>query len=58
MLEAAKGLPDLLRARREAMEARWRGEMAARNGRLMAKEKREGAGGLSGPAICVHHGSW
>jgi hypothetical protein len=29
MLEAAKGLPDLLKARREAMEARWRGEMAS-----------------------------
>jgi hypothetical protein len=26
MLEAARGLPDLLKARREAMEARWRGE--------------------------------
>jgi hypothetical protein len=25
MLEAARGLPDLLKARREAMEARWRG---------------------------------
>jgi len=24
MLEAARGLPDLLKARREAMEARWR----------------------------------
>jgi hypothetical protein len=32
MLEAAKALPDLLKARREAMEARWRGEMAARWG--------------------------
>jgi hypothetical protein len=32
MLEAARGLPDLLKARREAMEARWRGEMAARMG--------------------------
>jgi hypothetical protein len=31
MLEAARGLPDLLRARREAMEARWRGEVAARH---------------------------
>ena len=31
MLEAAKGLPDLLKARREALEARWRGEMAARH---------------------------
>jgi hypothetical protein len=30
MLEAAKGLPDLLKARREAMEARWQGEMAAK----------------------------
>jgi hypothetical protein len=30
MLEAARGLPDLLKARREAMEARWRGAMAAR----------------------------
>ena len=30
MLEAARGLPDLLKARREAMEARWRGEIAAR----------------------------
>jgi hypothetical protein len=30
MLEAARGLPDLLKARREAPEARWRGEMAAR----------------------------
>jgi hypothetical protein len=30
MLEAARGLPDLLAARREAMEARWRGEIAAR----------------------------
>ena len=27
------GLPDLLKARREAMEARWRGEVAARSGR-------------------------
>jgi hypothetical protein len=32
MLEAARGLPDLLKARREAMEARWRGEMTARGG--------------------------
>ena len=32
MLETAKGLPDLLKARREAMEARWRVEMAARLG--------------------------
>ena len=32
MLEAAKGLPDLLKARREAMEARWRAAMAARSG--------------------------
>ena len=32
MLEAARGLPDLLKARREATEARWRGEMAARLG--------------------------
>jgi hypothetical protein len=31
MLEAARGLPDLLKARREAMEARWKGEMAARH---------------------------
>jgi hypothetical protein len=31
MLEAARGLPDLLKARREAMEARWRGEMVARH---------------------------
>jgi len=30
MLEAARGLPDLLKARREAMEARWRNEIAAR----------------------------
>jgi hypothetical protein len=30
MLEAARGLPDLLKARREAMEARWRSELAAR----------------------------
>jgi len=30
MLEAARGLPDLLKARREVMEARWRDEMAAR----------------------------
>jgi hypothetical protein len=30
MLETAHGLPDLLRARREAMEARWRAAMAAR----------------------------
>jgi hypothetical protein len=30
MLEAARALPDLLKARREAMEARWRGETAAR----------------------------
>ena len=27
MMEAAKGLPDLLKARRDAMEARWRGLM-------------------------------
>jgi hypothetical protein len=32
MLEVARGLPDLLQARREAMEARWRGEVAARMG--------------------------
>ena len=32
MLEAARGLPDLLKACREAMEARWRGEVAARMG--------------------------
>jgi len=32
MLEAASRLPDLLKARREAMKARWRGEMAARSG--------------------------
>jgi hypothetical protein len=32
MLEAARALPDLLKARREAMEARWRGETAARMG--------------------------
>ena len=31
MLEAARGLPDLLKARREALEARWRGELAARH---------------------------
>jgi hypothetical protein len=31
MLEAARGLPDLLKARREALEARWRGEMVARH---------------------------
>ena len=31
MLEAARGLPDLLKARREAMEARWRGEMVVRH---------------------------
>jgi len=30
MLEAARGLADLLKARREAMEARWRAAMAAR----------------------------
>ena len=30
MLEAARGLPDLLKARREALEARWRSEMATR----------------------------
>jgi hypothetical protein len=30
MLEADRGLPDLLKARREAMEARWKGEMAVR----------------------------
>jgi hypothetical protein len=30
MLEAARGLPDLLKARREAMEARWRAAVAAR----------------------------
>jgi hypothetical protein len=30
MLEAARGLPDLLKARREAMEARWRAAMATR----------------------------
>jgi hypothetical protein len=32
MLEAARGLPDLLAARREAMEARWREAVAARTG--------------------------
>ena len=31
MLEAARGLPDLLKARREVMEARWRGKMAVRS---------------------------
>jgi hypothetical protein len=30
MLEAARGLPDLLKARREALEARWRDELATR----------------------------
>jgi hypothetical protein len=30
MLEAARGLPGLLKARREALEARWKGELAAR----------------------------
>jgi hypothetical protein len=30
MLEAARGLPDLLKARRETLEARWRAAMAAR----------------------------
>ena len=30
ILEAAKGLPDLLKARREAMEAQWRAAMTAR----------------------------
>jgi hypothetical protein len=30
MLETAKGLPDLLKARREALEARWRGLAEAR----------------------------
>jgi hypothetical protein len=30
MLEAAKGLPDLLKARWEANEARWKATMAAR----------------------------
>jgi len=33
MLEAARGLPDLLKARREAMEAHWR----ARYGILAAE---------------------
>jgi hypothetical protein len=28
MLEATRGLPDLPKARRDALEARWRGEMA------------------------------
>ena len=32
MLEAARGLPDLLKARREAMEARWKAATAARSG--------------------------
>jgi hypothetical protein len=32
MLEAARGLPDLLKARREAMEARWRAPAAVRSG--------------------------
>jgi hypothetical protein len=31
MLEAAQTLPDLLKARRETMEAKWRDEMAARH---------------------------
>ena len=31
MLEAAKALPDLLKARREAMEARWKAAMTARH---------------------------
>jgi hypothetical protein len=30
IMEATRGLPDLLKARREAMEARWRAAMAAR----------------------------
>jgi hypothetical protein len=30
ILEAAKGLPDLLKARREALEAQWRAAMTAR----------------------------
>jgi len=33
MLEAARGLPDLLKARREAMEERWRGELNDRSTR-------------------------
>jgi hypothetical protein len=32
MLEAVCGLPDLLKARREALEARWTREMTARWG--------------------------
>ena len=32
MLEAARALPDLLKARREAMEARWRAPAAVRSG--------------------------
>jgi hypothetical protein len=31
MLEAARGLPDLLKARREAMEARWKAATAAQH---------------------------
>ena len=31
MLEAARGLPDLLKARREAMQARWRGKIITRH---------------------------
>lgn len=32
MLATARSLPDLLKARREAMEARWRAAMTARSG--------------------------
>jgi hypothetical protein len=32
LLEAARALPDLLKARREALVARWRDEMTARIG--------------------------
>ena len=36
MLEAARALPDLLKARREAMEARWQGAAAVRSGYMHA----------------------
>jgi hypothetical protein len=32
IMEAARGLPDLLKARREAMEARWKATAVARMG--------------------------
>jgi hypothetical protein len=46
MLEAARGLLDLLKARRDALEARRRGEMARRNRNGLSARLRDHAVGM------------